>query len=245
MPVNASELAGARAPKPPPTARAHRYEQLIGWLAAHVRQHDLDVGDRLPAERAMAAQAGISRASVRQGLTALRAKGVVEVRAGDGTYLVRPMRDAESVEILLSQRHRLPEVMEAREALEVEAARLAAVRRTQADLDAIGAAIDRMAQEVDAGGYGLEGDARFHQAVTAAARNRVISELMGHLAWSLAEVRVWSLRVPERRTTSLDQHRAIAAALRAGDPEHAVRTTREHLAHVAEAQAVHRGDLTP
>ena len=218
------------------TAPARRYEQLIAWLTSHIAEHDLQVGDRLPSERVMATRAGISRASVRQGLTSLQTKGVVEVRHGDGAYLVRPIRDAETLETLLAQRHRLPEVMEARSALEVELARLAATRRTDEDLEAIDAAINQMAAELDSGEAGLDGDAQFHLAVTNAAHNRVMAQLMGHIAWSVANVRRSSLREPRRRETSLDQHRAIAKAIRAQDPDAAMHAVREHLAHVAAAQ---------
>src|SRR5690625_3979089 len=227
---------GYSVAKPPSTAGARRYEQLIGWLSEYIQKHGLELGDRLPSERAMAAQACVSRSSVRQGVTALQAKGVVEIRHGDGTYLVRPLRNAESVETLLAQRHRLPEVMEARSALEIELARLAALRRTPDDLKAIDAAIDRMSAELDAGSHGFEGDAMFHEAISLAAHNRVMADLMGHLAWSLAQVRQSSLHDPQRRRTSLQQHRAIAEAIRNSDPDTAVRATRDHIVHVARAQ---------
>ena len=234
--MSGTEPTDQEASRATATAPARRYEQLIAWLAGHVRAHDLDVGDRLPPERTMAAQARISRASVRQGLTALQAKGVVEVRHGDGAYLVRPIRDAESVETLLAQRHRLPEVMEARSALEIELARLAAIRRTPTDMEGIDDALRHMAAEIGAGAHGLDGDARFHQAVTDAAHNRVMGELMAHIAWSIAEVRRSSLHAQDRRIASLNQHRAIAEAIRARDPEGAMRAARTHLAHVAAAQ---------
>jgi len=124
---------------------------------------------------------------------------------------------------------RLPDILEARAALEVKTAELAARRRTPADLAAIDAALAAMAAQVAAGEHGEEGDSAFHRAVTAAAHNPVLTELMELLAGPIRETRRESLAQPGRPPRSLASHRRIAEAIRAGDPTRAVRAMRAHL----------------
>ncbi|MGH2996648.1 MAG: FadR/GntR family transcriptional regulator, partial [Gaiellaceae bacterium] len=131
-------------------------------------------GDQLAPERALATQLGVSRTSLRQALTALEALGMVEIRHGSGAYLVatEPEKVVLSLAVTLAeQNQRLPEAMEARMALERFIAGLAASRRTPADLDAARRALADMEAEITGGGLGTAADARFHQALWAAAHN--------------------------------------------------------------------------
>src|SRR5690606_41919884 len=97
-------------------------------------------------------------------LVVRQVQGLVEARHGGGTYLVADTLDAEPVENLVERRKRLPDVLDAREAIETKLAELAAERRTTSDLDAIEAALDHMRQEVAEGEDGVAGDRRFHAA---------------------------------------------------------------------------------
>ncbi|HZD66828.1 MAG TPA: FCD domain-containing protein [Acidimicrobiales bacterium] len=125
-------------------------------------------------------------------------------------------------------------MLEARETLECRLAALAATRREEADLARIDAAVVFMASEVEADELGVEGDAAFHGAVTAAAHNGVLAHLMAALADQIAETRTESLREPGRPPRSLAAHRRIAAAIRAGDPRAAAAAMRRHLEEVAD-----------
>lgn len=151
----------------PMTARPRLYEQVLDRLRAYVAEGGLRAGDRLPPERDLAARLGVSRASVKQAITVLEVQGLVEARHGGGTYLMRDSLDAEPVERMVERRRRLPDVLEAREALETKLAELAAERRTDEDLAALHAALDRMVADIEEGGHGVEGDRLFHAAVTA------------------------------------------------------------------------------
>ncbi len=212
-----------------PLARTRLYEQLVQRLLQHVRESGLTAGDRLPPERELAARLGVSRNSLKQAFVVLEVQGLVDIRQGDGTYLRRVDVAPEPVEVLLERRQRLPDVLEAREALEVKLAELAALRRTDDDLAALDAALDTMRAAVLAGDLGGEGDRRFHAAVAAAGRSRVLQSFYEALAPQISETRRESLRQPDRPEQSLAQHERIAAALRARDPEAAVRAVREHV----------------
>ncbi|MBM7863884.1 FadR/GntR family transcriptional regulator [Lentzea nigeriaca] len=219
-----------------PMVKSRLYEQVLERLRAYATEAGLQAGDKLPAERELAASLGVSRASVKQAIVVLEVQGLVEARHGGGTYLVRDTLDAEPVEQLVERRKRLPEVLEAREALETKLAELAAERRTDAELDDIRQALDFMRHEIDGGGVGVEGDRRFHAAVTAAAHSSLLADFMKTIALQITESRTESLRQPGRPSRSLAQHTAIYEAIAAGDPKKAAAAMRKHVRTVAKVR---------
>lgn len=222
------------APALRPVARTPLHAVIAERLLSHIVQSELEPGDRLPSERELAARLGVSRTTVRQAIVQLRVEGLLDVRHGGGTFL-RPLDpQAEVVAAVLDRRRRLPEVLEARRVLEVPIAALAATRRTEEDLRAIDAGLARMRDQIARGEPGLEGDAAFHAAVTAAAHNPTLAELMDHLADAIAETRSESLAQPGRPPRSLDDHQAIATAIRAGDADAARQAMQAHVDHVAD-----------
>ena len=186
--------------------KSRLYEQVLERLREYVAEAGLHAGDKLPAERDLATRLGVSRASVKQAIVVLEVQGLVEARHGGGTYLVRDTLDVEPVEQLVERRKRLPEVLEAREAMETKLAELAAERRTDAELEDIRQALDFMRDEIADGGYGVEGDRRFHAAVTAAAHSSLLADFMKAIAGQITESRTESLRQPGRPSRSLAQH---------------------------------------
>ncbi|MFF2506957.1 FadR/GntR family transcriptional regulator [Streptomyces sp. NPDC058067] len=220
----------------PMTARPRLYEQVLDRLRAYVADGGLRTGDRLPPERDLAARLGVSRASVKQAIVVLEVQGLVESRHGGGTYLLRDSLDAEPVEHMVERRRRLPDVLEAREALETKLAELAAERRTDEDLAALRDALDRMAADIGEGGHGVEGDRLFHAAVTAAAHSALLAEFMRSIADQVTESRTESLRQPRRPARSLAQHRAILDAIETGRPAQAAAAMRRHVRTVAKVR---------
>lgn len=221
-----------------PLPRTRLYEELVERLLQHIVEDGLQLGSKLPPERDLADRLGVSRATIRQAVLVLEVQGVLEVRHGDGTYLRRSTPE-EPLHRLLDRRRRLPEILEAREALEVKLAELAAERRKESDIRAIYAAIDHMGSDISSGGIGVEGDAEFHHAITAAARNAVLARIMESLGPSVHETRIESLSEPGRPPKSLAAHRRIAAAIERGDPKAAVRAMRDHLQVVADVRLLH------
>lgn len=219
-----------------PIGRQRLYEQVIEQLRAYATEAGLRSGDRLPPERELADRLGVSRVSVKQAIVALEVQGLVEVRHGGGTYLRRDSLDAEPVEVLVDRKRRLPEVLEAREALETKLAELAAHRRTDADLAEIDAALTQMRDEIAAGDLGLGGDRRFHAAVTAAGHSSLMARFMHSIADRIAETRHESLRQPGRPARSLSQHQRIADAIRAGNAPAAASAMRRHVRSVSRVR---------
>jgi GntR family transcriptional repressor for pyruvate dehydrogenase complex len=214
--------------------RSRLYEQLVERLLALIHELELAPGDRLPPERELAADLGVSRASVRQALVVLEVQGLVAVKHGEGAILLDTRPDDAVLSAVEAHRRRLPEVIEAREALEVKLAALAAGRRTDEDLRSIDAALEEMAAAVDRGERGLDGDELFHAAVTAAARSPLLADLMAAISQAIRETRLESLSQPDRPQQSLDSHRKIAAAIRAGDATSAAAAMAEHITLVSD-----------
>lgn len=219
-----------------PLARPRLYEQVVDRLREYVHDEHLHAGDRLPPERDLADRLGVSRTSVRQAIVALEVQGLVEVRHGGGTYLLRDRLDAERLETMIDRRRRLPDVLDARDALETKLAFLAATRRTEPDLKEIDAALTAMAKAIERGELGVSEDKRFHAAVTEAGHSPLLAAFMAEISLPIAESREESLRQPGRPAKSLEQHRAIAEAVRAGDSDAAARAMHHHVVTVGHVK---------
>ena len=219
---------------PAPLNRVRLYEQVAAQISAWIDEHDLQPGDKLPAERELASRLGVSRATLSQALVALEVIGAVAVRHGDGTVVARTPGATRIVDAVRAHAHRLPEIIETRDALETKIAALAAQRRTESDLARIDDALALMEADVDAGGRGVEGDEHFHAAVTAASHSLLLSRLMSEISDLIRETRIESLSQPDRPRASLAGHRAIAEAIRAGDADAAARAMHAHVEMVSD-----------
>ncbi|MFF7651309.1 FadR/GntR family transcriptional regulator [Streptomyces sp. NPDC007983] len=222
-----------------PMNRQRLYEQVLERLRTYVEEGGLRAGDRLPTERELAERLGISRASVKQAIVVLEVQGLVEVRQGGGMRLLRDSLDTEPVERLMERRRRLPDVLDAREALETKLAELAAERRTDDDLAALEQALNWMEDEIATGRHGVEGDRRFHAAVTAAAHSPLLAEFMRSIAEQIGESREESLRQPGRPKRSFAQHRKILDAIAEGRSKAAAAAMRRHVRTVAQVRLLH------
>ncbi len=217
-----------------PLERSRLYEEVGERLAEFVGESGMVPGDQFPAERELAHRLRVSRTSVRQSFVVLQALGFVDVRHGDGVFLRRTRGFGESLTKLLERRRRLPDVLEAREALEVKLAELAAAHRDDDDIHAMNAALTHMEAEIRAGALGTEGDAAFHHAIALAARNQVLLHLIDAMAEVIQESRVESLSEPGRPLRSLKAHRRILAAIESQSTGLAAEAMRLHLRVVAD-----------
>ena len=214
--------------------RPRLYEQVVERLLDHVIQDRLETGDRLPPERDLADSLGVSRATVAQALVALEVLGVIDVQHGSGAVLRYWPSSAVVLRGLREHADRLPDIVDARSAVETKIAALAAARRTPEDLSAIEHALALMAQDIAGGGRGLEGDELFHAAVTAAAHSSVLARMMTEISGLVRETRIESLSQQGRPERSLESHRTIVDAIRDREPERAARAMAEHIELVSD-----------
>ncbi len=210
-------------------------DQIQAWIA----ENGLEVGDRLPPERELATRLGVSRATISQALVAMEVVGMVSVRHGDGIVLLDPTGSTKVTRALRRHARQLPDIIEARDALETKLAALAATRRSESDLAAIDEALEFMRRDVAAGGRGVEGDERFHAAVTAAGHSRLLAKLMAEISDLIRDTRVSSLSQPGRPSASLRGHQKIADAIRACDAGAAATAMQEHITMVSDVALLH------
>jgi GntR family transcriptional repressor for pyruvate dehydrogenase complex len=205
-------------------------------VVAHIRRliddGRLRPGDRLPAERELAQQVGVSRPSVRAGLRALAAMGVVQSRHGAGTFIRSgpPSLDSEPLSFLAALHgFTRDQMFEARRVLEVGVAGLAAERATGEHLAAVAEEMTGLFASLDDPLAFLRHDIRFHRAVAAASGNPILASLVEMVsALFYAQRRKTAERARDLRE-SADMHRAIYNALRAHDPERARQAMNDHL----------------
>lgn len=229
------EGSGRVAAAPARVQRPRLYEQIVELLVDHIRTQGLGPGDKLPPERELAQALGVSRASLAQALVALEVVGQVHVRHGEGVVVTRSVAPERALlEAVRHHQDTLPDIIDARSALEAKLAALAAERHTEADLRAIDESVALMEQEVAHGGRGLDGDRAFHEAVTCAAHSRVLARLMTEIRELVLETRIESLSQPGRPHESLEMHRAVAEAIRRGDPAAASAAMSHHIAVVSD-----------
>ncbi len=194
----------------------------------------LGEGDRLPSERELAGQFGVSRTVVREAVRALAARRLVEVEGGRGTVVRAPTAQAaaESMRLLLrvqSDGADAEKVTEVRRVLENEIASLAAARRTANDVLALEAIVDAAEAHLDDPDAFVKEDVGFHAALAGATHNELFSIILDSLSQVMLEVRLLALRIPGTPRRSLVHHRAVLDAVRSGDPELARQAMDSHM----------------
>jgi GntR family transcriptional regulator, transcriptional repressor for pyruvate dehydrogenase complex len=212
--------------------RKRLYQEVVEQVTDRVLNDHLQPGDRLPAERDLAAQLGVSRTAVREAIRALEEKGLVEVRQGAGTFVRSP--DSESVSQSLSlylhtNVTRYLQLMELREILDVEIAGRLAVQADREDLEQLNRRIARMWQLLDSPGEFAREDAAFHMDFYRAAKNDVLLMIMQPVMDLLEEAMEASFEEPGSAESSLRLHERLVGAIAGGDVADARRTVRQIL----------------
>ena len=213
------------------------YEQIAAVLRGRVVAGELEPGHRLPTETMLATEFGVSRATVREALRQLDAQSLIRTSKGatGGSYVTLPSAGHLSASLrsgigLLADAHdvSLDELLEARELLEVPAARLAARRRQEHDLERLRAAIPGRPLELGAQEQ-FAHNADFHSVVLEASGN-VLLAIAAQPVFDVLQTRLARSTLGSRFHRTINtHHRAIAAAIEAGDE---VTAGDEMLAHV-------------
>jgi GntR family transcriptional regulator, transcriptional repressor for pyruvate dehydrogenase complex len=173
----------------------------------------------------------VSRTSVRQALTSLRSIGLIDVRHGDGAYLVRSADEVvpSMALAMLNAEADHSMVWEAREALEVHGARLAASRATADDLVLMREALEAMRIALEAGDEGTAADAALHRAIIDGAHNPMLTQLYLGIEEAINRTSAASLSIPGRPPESLRAHAAIIEAIEDRDASRASSEMTSHL----------------
>jgi GntR family transcriptional repressor for pyruvate dehydrogenase complex len=216
-------------------------KQVVAFVRRLIENGELSAGDKLPPERELARLIGVSRATVRAGLQSLATVGVVDVRRGAGTFVADgpPLLDVNPLS-LFSALHGIPhaELFEARRAIEIDLAGLAAKRARGDELAAISEEVMEMFASIDDVHRFLIHDIRFHRAVAAAARNPLLAAIMEMVADLFYDQRKRTVDQWREAPEAAEQHRRIYQAIRTGDVELARREMDTHLRWAQQAQEI-------
>lgn len=214
------------------------YRQIAEQLRTLISAGEWAVGARLPAERDLARQLGVSRPSVREALIAMEVEGWVEVRTGSGVYVLDrnkpPSHDGNGLAEQISPDEWGPlELIRARRVVEGEVAAMAATQAKRKHIDAMDKAIASMKLDADHGVLPLEGDRAFHTAIVESCGNVVLIETIQRF-WDsrrgpLFERLGGHFETVDSWRSAIAEHQAILDAVRNHDADAARAAMHEHM----------------
>ena len=204
--------------------------EIAGHLRREIIAGNLAAKERLPPERVLANQYGVARGTVREALNRLADEGMVEIRAGSGSYVsFDPLGQVNAI----VESTRPLELIDARFALEPHLCRLAVLHARQQELDALEALAETMESGIDDAMSFSQADMAFHTLLAESTGNSLLVWMMGQInsvrvqdEW--ARMRQLTLN-RDTIITYNDQHRQILAAIRMREPERAANAMKEHL----------------
>ncbi len=220
------------------TPRVSLTDKVIKSLQSDIKAGRYSPGMRLPTEPTLTKQFGVSRTVVREAIAALKAAGILESRQGAGVYVLTPPADENKVTLFTADYADLSdilEVLELRMAIEIEAAGLAASRRTTAQQMKLFEALKVMENSIEAGHSADTADYEFHKAIAAATNNARYVEFFNFLADKIIpRSRLYKNEMaPEKLRAYLikihKQHHVIYDAIAARDEDQARNAMRDHL----------------
>lgn len=227
-----------------PIAQTPRYRLVADAIARKIVEGGFPAGEKLPPDRVLVEELGVSRATLREALIALEVKGLIETRFGAGAYVTSSPEDGAAPEDPAPQRTSVAavpvtgpfEALEARRLVEGELAALAAQTITPAQLDTLWGCLQAL--ESAESGWDAEADARFHDVIAQAAGNAILGHLAAQFWHDQSENPLWAaiqtaVADSNTRPQLVAEHEAIIEALTEGDPEAARAAMQAHLDNFA------------
>jgi GntR family transcriptional repressor for pyruvate dehydrogenase complex len=211
-------------------------DRVAAQMLETITSRGLQPGERLPTERELSVQFGVSRTVVREAVRSLVGKGVIDARAGRGLQVAAVGASAvwESMSLMLGQGSSLDyrKVHEVRRLLEVEAAARAAERATDAEIATMTDLLDEMRGVLDETEAVSRTDLEFHRTLARATHNELVLVMLEAIADPMLEIRRTTFKIPGRARAALDQHAEILAGIAARDPATAGLAMSRHLEEV-------------
>ncbi|MDI6021950.1 FadR/GntR family transcriptional regulator [Leucobacter sp. UT-8R-CII-1-4] len=204
-------------------------DQAATLLLARIRSGEWTLGSKLPGETTLGPQLGVGRSTVREAIRQLAGQGVLESRQGAGVFVIA-LDIAEDWDLVL-KRVDIVSALEARSAIETEAASLAATRRTPADLRHMRKALQLREQTQESIESHVDADMALHRAIVAASHNELLLELFDGFVPRIRKVMIEMLRLHPVPSEEADQdaHAQIIEAIADRNAQLAARTSRAHL----------------
>lgn len=214
------------------------YQRVAASITAAIEGGRWSTGTRLPGERDLAEEYGVSRPTIREAMIALEMRGWIEARHGSGLYVTKRDHSPDQREETLNFDIGAFDLTEARILFEGEAVALAAVSISDEQLEELDALLVEMAAEDSNEPSVMNADHRFHLAIANATGNAAIRSVIEYL-WELRSKSPLAANMFARArrggiTPRVEEHRPIVAALRARDPHAARNAMRRHLRGVID-----------
>jgi len=213
----------------PPARGTDRSRETLRILTENITSGRWPLNSRIPTESQLMVELGVGRSTIREAVSSLTAMGMLEPARSRGTFV----RSVNPVSAVLSEflgQHDTGEILQVRRMLEIETTRLAALLRTDEQLDRLRAAHERdIAGDVSQGVVRGDTPGQFHAIVVEAAGNALLADLhAGLLRGIRSSVRRGALRAAITQEERLADHARILEAITARDPERAQRAAAEH-----------------
>ncbi len=212
--------------------REKLYKQVAESIHNSIMMGDLKAGDRLPSERDLAEQLGVSRTVVRDALRLLEERGLVSSNVGDGTYIseIKPKSVSESISLFVKQRQTsYAHLTQVRRMIEVEIAALAAQNATPRDIERLEQSVSEAEQKLHSLQEFVATDINFHRLLAEASQNPLLPMLLTPISEPLHDLSRRASALMGAPEDALKHHHKILDCVRRGDSEGARRCMRDHL----------------
>jgi GntR family transcriptional repressor for pyruvate dehydrogenase complex len=209
-------------------------ERVADQIEQWVLSGSVGPGDKLPSVREICDMFQVGRSAVRDAITTLKGKGIVEVRQGEGAFICQMQTSKIFEDLLFLKGTEIDELYSVRKILEISTAEMAALHRNEEDLDNMNNALYGLEKTDKMNSW--EADYTFHIAIAEATKNRVIVQLMQTIATIMKKALVGCHQIissdPAVSETILQQHIQIYEAIKEGKPQKARENMLLHLTHV-------------
>ncbi|MEX6702289.1 FadR/GntR family transcriptional regulator [Peribacillus frigoritolerans] len=219
-----------------PVSSKKLYVQIYNQILSSILSGEFKIGDKLPAERELCEQFGVSRAPVRQALSALELNGFIYSRQGEGVYIQsnQPQsEDSKSDHVLDSIS---PEdIIDARMNIEPLIIKFAAERATDEDIQELHTIINKMEEETNAGIYVPETDEALHFGIAKATHNELFIKIISDIISSMKQQEMWqfirdrTVTRPDYRDVNFREHQLLIKAIEEHNQEEAVKLMTSHM----------------
>lgn len=215
------------------------YEKVIGQIKNLIYEGEIGRGDKLPSERKLKKQLGVSRASIREAFSALEVIGLIKSRPGEGTFIKESfddnLVDPLSLVLLLNE-NVAEELLELRRVLEVDCVRLAAERASEKDIEEMGEYIEQLFNSSGYEEISIKSDKMFHYTIAKASGNKVLEYMMRSISEAMDfHIKNTRTKLVSKKATMENfakQHERIFKAIKSKDSKKAMEEMKNHLDYV-------------
>jgi GntR family transcriptional regulator, transcriptional repressor for pyruvate dehydrogenase complex len=219
-----------------PVSSNKLYIQIYNQVLSQIQSGAFKIGDKLPTERELCEQFNVSRAPIRQALSALELNGYIYSRQGEGVYVKSSQSVVENQQSDIILEAVSPEdIVEARMAIEPIIVKLAALRATEEDIKGLRTTINKMEEETKEGVYVPETDETLHNQIAAASQNELFIKFMSDISNAMKQQEMWkfirdrTVTRPDYRDTNFKEHQMLINAIEEHDEKEAVNLMTTHM----------------